>query len=268
MDERQLDRLVEAVLGSPKYATVAPDFVRAIGVQELANRRSLKEAVKTTKSKLHQVGGAYLSGRLDYAAWLDDLREARRSGDEAAFRRLCVRIMRHHASTKERLSILDEFYATALAGLPPIHAVLDVACGLNPLAIPWMGLAADVEYYACDVYRDMVDFIAEFLALIGMRGRAEVCDLIHACPTRKADLALALKTIPCLEQVDKSAGRRLLEALDADHLLVSFPARSLGGKGKGMPVNYENHFRELIAGKNWAVRRFEFATELAFLISK
>ena len=27
---------------------------------------------------------------------------------------------------------------TALAGLPPIHSVLDVACGLNPLAIAWM----------------------------------------------------------------------------------------------------------------------------------
>jgi len=268
MDERELDRLVEAVLGSPKYATVAPDFVRAIGAQELAGRRSLKEAVKATKNKLHQIGGAYLSGRLDYAAWLDKLREVHRSGDEAGFRRVCASVMRHHSSTKERLPVLDAFYATALAGLPPIRAVLDVACGLNPLAIPWMGLAADVEYYACDVYCDMVGFLNEFLVLIGVGGRVEVCDLIHVCPTRKVDLALALKTIPCLEQVDKSAGRRLLETLEADHLLVSFPARSLGGRGKGMPVNYENHFRELVAGKNWAIRRFEFATELAFVVSK
>jgi 16S rRNA (guanine(1405)-N(7))-methyltransferase len=268
MDDRELDRLVEAVLGSPKYATVAPDFVRAIGAQELARRRKLKEAVKATKNKLHQVGGAYLSGRLDYAAWLAQLRAAVNSGDPAELRRACVRVMRHHSSTKERLPVLDAFYATALAGLPPIRTVLDVACGLNPLAIPWMGLAADAEYYACDVYRDMVDFLNEFLALIGVDGRAEVCDLSHACPTRKVDLALALKTIPCLEQVDKSAGRRLLGTLDASHLLVSFPARSLGGRDKGMPVNYESHFRELAAGKNWTVRRFEFATELAFLVSK
>ncbi len=267
MDSGELDRLVEAVLASPKYARVAPEFIRTLGAQELAHRRDLREAIKATRSKLHQVGGAYLSGRLDYAAWLDQLREARRRG-EAEFRRVCTSLMRHHASTRERLPILDAFYATVLAGLPPIRTVLDLACGLNPLAIPWMGLAADAEYYACDVYCDMVDFINGFLALIAVQGRAEVSDLIRACPTRKVDLALALKTIPCLEQVDKAAGERLLGALDARYILVSFPARSLGGRDKGMPVNYENRFRELVAGKGWAVRRFEFATELVFLIGK
>lgn len=267
MDE-ELDRLVKAVLGSPKYATVAPDFIRTIGARELASRRNLKEAIKATKNKLHQVGGAYFSGRLDYAAWLAHLRAVYQSGDEAAFRRVCVRLMRHHASTRERLPVLDTFYATALAGLSPIRSVLDVACGLNPLAIPWMGLAPDVEYYACDIYRDMVDFIGGFLALIGIRGCVEVCDLIHTRPPYRVDLALVLKTIPCLEQIDKSAGRRLLETLDADYLLVSFPARSLGGRDKGMPVNYEKHFRELIAGKGWTVRRFKFPTELAFLVSR
>ncbi len=266
MDE--LATLVEAVLSSPKYATVAPDFVRTIGARELAHRRSLKEAVKATKNKLHQVGGAYLGGRLDYAAWLAHLRMAYQSGDQAAFRRACVSVMRHHASTKERLPILDTFYATTLAGLPPIRSVLDVACGLNPLAIPWMGLPPDVEYYACDIYRDMVDFIGGFLALIGIRGGVEACDLIHTPLPHRVDLALVLKTIPCLEQIDKSAGQRLLEGLNAPYILVSFPARSLGGRDKGMPVNYEEHFRELIAGKGWTVCRFEFATELAFLVGK
>lgn len=266
MDE--LDCLVHTVLDSPKYAAVAPDFVRAIGARELANRRNFKEAVKATKNKLHQVGGAYLGGRPDYAAWLAQLRAAYQSGDQATFCRACAAVMGHHASTRERLPILDTFYATILASLPPIRSVLDVACGLNPLAIPWMRLPTDVEYYACDIYRDMVDFVAGFLALIGIRGSAEVCDLIHTRPARRVDLALVLKTIPCLEQIDKSAGQRLLETLNADHLLVSFPARSLGGRDKGMPVNYEEHFRELVAGKGWTVHRFEFATELAFLVSK
>jgi hypothetical protein len=35
-----------------------------------------------------------------------------------------------------------------------------------------------------------------------------------------------------------------------------------------MPANYERHFQELVAGRHWTVRRFEFATELAFLVSK
>ena len=54
----------------------------------------------------------------------------------------------------------------------------------------------------------------------------------------------------------------------ADHVLVSYPAQSLGGKGKGMRANYEAQFSELVAGKGWTIRRYDFATELAFLITK
>ncbi len=35
-----------------------------------------------------------------------------------------------------------------------------------------------------------------------------------------------------------------------------------------MRANYDAQFRELIASKDWTVRRYDFATELAFLISK
>jgi 16S rRNA (guanine(1405)-N(7))-methyltransferase len=95
-----------------------------------------------------------------------------------------------------------------------------------------------------------------------------MCDLISSCPTQPVQLALLLKTIPCLEQMDKSAGRTLLDGIQAEHLLVSFPARSLGGRSKGMVQNYEAHFHQLIAGRPWRVQRFEFTSELVFLVSK
>jgi 16S rRNA (guanine(1405)-N(7))-methyltransferase len=234
----------------------------------LAKRHSLKEAVKATKNKLHQVGGAYLEGEAHYAVWLDELRETSRSGDRGDFRKACARVMSHHSSTRERLAILDRFYATTLAGLPPFRSVLDVACGLNPLAIPWMPLAENAEYYAVDIYQDMVDFLNRFMALLPIQGHAQAGDVLQACPAQPVDVAFVLKTLPCLEQVDKAAGRRLLDAINADHLLVSFPVHSLGGRSKGMAANYEARFRELVADKDWAVKRFEFVTELVFRVSK
>jgi 16S rRNA (guanine(1405)-N(7))-methyltransferase len=261
-----IDALVAAVRKSTKYRHVCEDAVREIGERELAKGRRLKDAIKAAKRKLHQVGGAYLEGGVDYAAWLDDLRAA--SGDSAEFRRACAQILAHHASTRERLDILDEFYATVLAGLPPVRSVLDLACGLNPLAIPWMGLPDGATYYAYDIYEDMVDFLCAFMHLTQVEGEAAACDVLGSCPTPHVDLALVLKSIPCLEQIDKSAGARLLDAIDAEYLLVSFPVHSLGGRSKGMPANYETHFRELVAGRGWSVERFAFATELAFLITK
>ena len=69
-----------------------------------------------------------------------------------------------HASTRERLPILDGFYSTVLAALPAPRRVLDIACGLNPLASSWMPLAPDVTYTAYDIYSDMMQFIARLYA--------------------------------------------------------------------------------------------------------
>ena len=173
-----------------------------------------------------------------------------------------------HASAKERLGILETFYRTTLDGIGPIHTIVDVACGLNPLAMPWMGLDENVVYYAYDVYTDLVDFVGAFMVLTGVRGHAKARDVIQTPPTQRADVAFILKTLPCIEQVDKSAGLRLLEALNARYLLVSFPAHSLGGRDKGMVQNYGARFVELVQDKPWWIRRFEFVTELAFLVDK
>jgi 16S rRNA (guanine(1405)-N(7))-methyltransferase len=261
-----IDKLVAAVRKSAKHRRACEDIVRDVGERELAKGRRLKEAVKATKRKLHQVGGAYLEGGVDYADWLDDLRAA--SGDSVNFRRICARVMAHHSSTRERLVVIDEFYGTVLSDLPPVRSVLDLACGLNPLAIPWMGLPDGATYYAYDIYEDMIEFLQAVMELTPVRGQVVACDVLQSCSLPKVDLTLVLKSIPCLEQIDKSAGARLLDAIDADYLLISFPVHSLGGRDKGMPINYEARFRELVAGKDWAVKRFAFATELAFLIGK
>src|SRR5437867_4436060 len=176
--------------------------------------------------------------------------------------------MSHHASTRERQPIVDLFYTTILADLSPMQSVLDIACGLNPLAIPWMPLAEHGEYYAYDIYENMINFLNEFMALINVQGHAQACDVMVSRPTRKVDIAFLLKTLPCLEQVDKSAGSQLLHAINADHLLVSFPIHSLGGKDKGMTVHYESRFRQLVVDTNWVIKRFQFSTELVFLVSK
>ena len=263
-----LDRLVSAVLGSRKYGRVSPDVIRRVGARELLARSGLKEAIKATRNKLHQVGGAYLSPAMEYGRWEQRLGAAAQSGSPVEMRAVCAAVMQAHSSTRERLPILDDFFSQTLAGLPAVHTVLDIACGLNPLARPWMPLPEDVRYFAYDMYADMLEFVSRFFQIAGVHGEAQARDIVAAPPQQGADLALFLKALPCLEQIDKAAGARILDAIDAPYLLVSFPVRSLGGRHKGMVDNFEAHFWELIAGKPWGVQRFEFPTELAFLVRK
>ena len=154
------------------------------------------------------------------------------------------------------------------APIAPVTSVIDLACGLNPLAIPWMPLAPGAPYAAYDVYADMVAFLDAALALLPVDGHAAQRDVLRAVPQAPAQVAFLLKAIPCLEQIDPAAVRRLLATVPAAHLLVSFPVRSLGGRGKGMPAHYAAHFEALVAEHGWAVQRFAFATELAYLVSR
>lgn len=262
---RDLAALVEAVLGSPKYRHVDPALAAALGAAELAKGRSRKDAIKATKNKLHQVAGAYFPDRPDYAGWLAHLDAAQA---DAARRELARQVMAQHASTRERLPFLDSFYATVLAGLPPIHTLLDLACGLNPLAAAWMPLAAGARYLTCDIYQDQVDFLNGWFGRVGQAGEAFVCNLLADTPLPPADVVLLLKTIPCLEQVDKEIGRRLLARITAPVLVVSYPARSLGGRAKGMVDTYAGHFAELVAGQPWLVTRFDFPTEVVFRVER
>jgi 16S rRNA (guanine(1405)-N(7))-methyltransferase len=258
----QLDKLVQAIQESRKYRHVSPALVRAVGARELAVRPRLKEAVKGTKNKLHQVGGAYFEAVIDYERALTDLETATSLPD------ILCQIMALHSSTRERLPILDQFYTTILANLPPIHSLHDLACGLNPLARSWLPLPETAVYHASDIYADMVDFLNRVMAHLGWPGQATVRDLLTDPPTEPVDLALLLKAVPCLDQLDREVVPRLLDSLPANYWLISFPVYSLGGRSKGMVETYEGRFMELMNGRNWTYQRFQFETELAFLVKR
>ncbi|MBK8049263.1 MAG: hypothetical protein IPK16_20395 [Anaerolineales bacterium] len=91
-------------------------------------------------------------------------------------------------------------------------------------------------------------------------------NLLEGAPPIEADVALLLKTIPCLEQADKQAGRRLVDAVAAPVLVISYPVRSLGGNARGMVKHYSEHFAALLDQRPWRVERFEFETELVFRV--
>ncbi len=266
MDDVRLDEVVSLVQSNARYRQISPSLVRKVAFQELSKGRSIKEAVKETRNKLHQVGGAYQEARPDFTRLLRQLAGSPRELN--GLRPFCLDAMQFHASTRERLPYLEDFYTPLRQQLGEVSSILDLACGLNPLALPWMPLAAGGEYTACDIYSDMVEFLNGFFQYAGIRGKASVCDLTDEVPAQSVELVLLLKTLPCLEQLDKSIGERLLNGLQADHILMSYPARSLSGRRKGMPQTYSDHFERLSAGKAWRVSRWQIKTEILFLISR
>jgi 16S rRNA (guanine(1405)-N(7))-methyltransferase len=263
-----LQRLVNSILSSSRYQEMSIDLIKKISYQELSKGRPFKEAEKATRNKLHQIGGAFQEHTIRYPTWLEEFRKIPPEPGDENFKKFCLRMMGEHTSTRERIPIIGRFYASILDSIAPIESVVDLACGLNPLALPWMPLSKNAPYYGCDVYTDLANFLNIYLDTIRRPGHIEVCDLTQRIPAQPVHLALLLKTLPCLEQLNKSIGLGLLDGIQASYLLVTFPTASLGGNLKGMIKHYSNYFSGLIEDRSWTITRFEFPSELAFLVRK
>lgn len=266
--EDLLNQLVEEVSKSAKYSSVSPYLIREIAAREIPKSKTIKDAIKATRNKIHQVGSAYQESPIPYSKWLEEftrLPGELTSIETQSFIRTCLQL---HASTRERLPFIESFFKETLAPIAPVESILDLACGLTPLCLPWMPVAPRIRYTGVDIYDDMIHFLDQFFSHFQIDHTFSSHSILGELPHEEHHLALLLKTIPCLEQVDKSIGTRLLEQINSENILVSFPSRGLSGKSKGMAQNYESHFWQLVAGQEWKITRTEFPNELVFLIQK
>ena len=269
MTEPILDQVVSAVVSSKRYGTICPDTIRRIAARELEAEphASVKAFVKATKRGLHQICGAFDQSP-DYQSAYQQLEAAHRAGFRTEIKAVCRRVLALHSSTRERLPILDQFYARIFQVTGQPGSILDLGCGLNPVALPWMGLAPGSRYAALDIDEGGIQFVNRYLQLAGFEPLARRQDILTHPPADRADVALLLKTSTTLERQEKGGTVRLVEALRAPFVVVSFAVKSLGGREKGMPAYYRRQFQAMAEGRPWQIEELAFDTELAFVVKK
>jgi len=278
-----VEDVVQAVQTSKRYQWVAPSVVARLAAEEMPKSRNAAEAQKRTKRRLHQIFGAY-AAPLPYAEIARRIVAAPSTGDALddppqgdalddpprgdALDDVCRWVLEQHASTRERLPMLSSFYADIFRITGKPRRLLDVACGLNPFAWPWMGLDARCEYVAFDIDVQLCPLLDRLLTRLGVPHRTEVADAVSEIETPQADVALLLKAIPCLEQQASGIGLTLIDGVQARWLVVSYPTRSLSGRGKGMARTYRAQFSSMLEQRPWRFEEIEFPSELVFIIDK
>jgi len=261
--------IVDRVLRSARYRDVDRAMLDRLAAEELPKARNVDDAVKRVKRRLHQAVGAYRG-----AGATDILAAVRTTWDgdftDHVFRAACAEALRTHASTAERLPHLERFYAPIweLTGGPP-RAVLDLGCGLGPLALPWMGLPSGATYHASDVDGRSLELAGEFLEHVGQPHAIHASDLVaDGPPPVHADVALLLKLVPLLDRQNPSASTRVLRALDGRYAVITFPSRSLGGGRRGMAATYRRRLDDLVAETGVVeVREASVPNELVFVLT-
>lgn len=260
--------LMQEILRSPKYHDLGlPEQMLADLIErELAHRRSSKEALKAVRRKLHNIVAPYLED-LDYAQSRELLDKALRSEQQASLREACRQIMERHASTRERIPILGDFYQRIFAHTGVPRAILDLACGLHPFGLPWMALPPDTRYYAYDILRPRVKLIGHFFAHLAIDGRAILQDILVSPPDQPADIAFFFKEAHRFEQRRRGCNLPFWQALRVRYLLVSLPTSSLSGLH-----TLADRQRRLVYGavssQPWQVTEISFNGELVFCIDK
>jgi 16S rRNA (guanine(1405)-N(7))-methyltransferase len=225
-----LEALLAKIQTSRKYQElgVPEETLRDLLEQELARHSKPAEALKSARAKLHNIMAPYL-GDPDYTQAAIELQQAFAMGSDAV-EETCRELLRQHDSTRERLAYLQDFYAgiRGVCGQP--RSVLDLACGLNPFALPWMGLPEDCHFYAYDIHPARVALINDFLRLSGREPLAQVRDILVRPPEVVADAAFLFKEAHRMEKRQKGCNRGLWAALKVKYLFVSLPNRSLDGR--------------------------------------
>ncbi len=264
-----LDQVMAAVAESRRYRNVCDATVQRLAREALAaSGGEPREASKRTKRALQQIFGAYLPTPPPWQKLLERLDRAVASGDPLVLRATLRELMGRHASTRERLPLLDRFWAELGTRLGGQQRVLDVGSGLNPLSVPWWGLAPDGVCSGVEIDAQLVDFVRACLDRLGVKHDIRLEDVLDGMALPPADVALVLKLLPTLERQRAGSGQALLDALPAPHVVVSFPTRSLGRRAKGLEASYARDFEALLARRSWAAERIDLPGELVYLVRK
>ena len=241
-----------------KHMDIAPEAIERIRRQTEGRYKTAREADKALRRALRQMAGAFISPA--------ELIKARRcmdsyiAGDKSAL----TQALSLHASTRERLYDMDELYRGIFDVCPRPGSILDLACGLNPLYLADAGFSV----VGLDVHGGLVALLNEWARACNWDMRADCADVLSDIPLPECGLALMFKLLPILERQEKGASARLIQRVPGRYIAITFPTRTLSGRGVGMERNYSQWFEHNCPGSHAIINRFTAAGELCYIVER
>jgi 16S rRNA (guanine(1405)-N(7))-methyltransferase len=232
MNPNEIDALIKKITFSKKYRSmgIPQETLQDLFMQEMERHNKEGDAIQAVKGKLHNIMAPYL-GDLEYPEASQTLEATLASRDKEAIAALCTLFLKGHHSTAERLPYANSFYAYIFSQMDGTCSVLDLACGLNPFFLGLIDLPTALTYTAFDIHAPRIRLIAQlFAGDIGVMGNAETRDILVRPPQEHVDAVFLFKEAHRMEKRRSGATRDLIAALNAKHIFLSLPNRSLNGR--------------------------------------
>lgn len=249
----EVNEVVKLIKNTKKYKNIDPEVINDI-VISLSYKYSGSQLLEKVKSKLHQIWGAYYTTRPNFNKLLKKYFVGEITTDQ---------ILLIHQSTKERMGEYDEIF-DFIFNKTKHESILDVGCGFNPL---YMAKRTDFnKYVGVDIDIEQQDFLSKILV---DNNKIEIKVGSFADSINDADLTLALKLLPVLDQIEPGNSRKFLSSLNNTFLAISFPNRSISGKDKGMLENYRTIYLPIIHSLGFILKNEKsFKNETVYIFKK
>ena len=243
------ESLFDKLASNKKYSDVCPDTIRRVIAECEGRYKKAKDMEKAVREKLHGITGAFNDLGPDAAEAVAAISDD--AGLEA--------VLRRHASTRERLPLtsMDALYAKIFGVTGAPQSILDLACGLNPVYL--------TRRFSCraggvDISKSCVSLIDE-----GVWGDL-LCE--NAVPKERFHIALLFKILPLLERQKSGSAMAVMNRINAEYLVVSFPTRTLGGRNVGMEDNYSAWMEAHMPENRTVAARFATENELYYVLKE
>ncbi|HSN95557.1 MAG TPA: hypothetical protein VLR89_10945, partial [Anaerolineaceae bacterium] len=145
--------------------------------------------------------------------------------------------------------------------------ILDLACALDPLILPWLEPGFGTKLLCYDVNSPRIQFLNRYFRAFYPTAQAIRRDVLAEPPKEKADLAIFLKEAHRFEKRRPGCNRDFFLSVPAKTLIVSLPAEDLAGK-HSLEAYHTRLIEEAITGFGWDCSKTSIGNELIFVIQK
>lgn len=276
-----IDEFVSEIKKKKNLSSLPDDFVRRLvedflGKYPLLKKsleshpkplrsRNFKLLLKEVRKQLHEIYGVFIIGNKDLKILEEHLKGSGKL-DETALQ-MHMKLLSMHKSSAERLDFYSEVYEKIFSYTGKPKSILDLACGLNPLSFPWMGLKS-VKYFAYELTTEDSRFIQNYFGIMkpfGLDGEAFAADIINLKSLPKADVCFLFKALDSLESLKRNYSEELLKKIPSKFIVVSFPTMSIGGRN---PIKQRGWFFRMMRSLGMEAETFEIENEMFYMIKR
>lgn len=262
------DHMISSLQASKKYRSLdlPYEFLLDILVTESKIHYDARMLEQVFRRKVHEVVAPYLEN-INYPLENARLIQVFKSADPSQLDAFCLDLLAMHSSTRERIPFIQNIYPAlfGVTGKPGI--ILDLACGLHPFGLPWMGLDKNILFYAYDIHKPRIDLINQFLILSGYASLAEHRDILVSPPLIPSDVAFLFKEAHRIEKRKPGATNLLLQSINSKWVIISLPVTDLRGH-HDLSVKHRQLLASLLPNKYGLAHELEVGGELFFFLAK